>query len=100
MPEIPRAMVFSDMQFKDFGSDNCLRIEDSRLYKKSLQHLGYKTVEFIAYSMNGKQENAKLLFVEAKTNVRVNISTGKFNDEIADISQKFMEHGMAVEEKK
>jgi len=84
-------MVFSGMQFRDFGTDNCFRIEDSRLYKVSLQHLGYKTVEFVAYYANGNAGGAKLLFVEAKTSVRVEAKVGKFTDEVADISQKFMD---------
>ena len=36
-------MDFSGMQFNDFGKDNCFHIEKSRLYQKSLAHLGYKT---------------------------------------------------------
>ena len=84
-------MVFSGMQFRDFGTDNCFLIENSRLYKVSLQHLGYKTVEFVVYSANGNAADAKLLFVEAKTTVRAESKTGKFADEVADISQKFMD---------
>ena len=49
-------MVFSGMRFRDFGTDNCFRIENSRLYRVSLQHLGYKTVEFVAYNANGNAE--------------------------------------------
>jgi len=84
-------MVFSGMQFSDFGEDNCFLIEDSRLYQKSLAHLGYKTVEFVMYKENGEPKSGKLLFVEAKTTLRSLENKTRFTDEINDISQKFID---------
>ncbi|MCL2361200.1 MAG: hypothetical protein FWC73_05245 [Defluviitaleaceae bacterium] len=89
----PGDMVFSDMRFRDFGADNCdcYRIEDSNLYRKSLRHLGYKSVEFVVYNSSGRAGESMLIFVEAKTTLRPQNSKSRFSDEIADISQKFMD---------
>ena len=84
-------MVFSGMQFLDFGTDNCFRIEDSRLYRQSLRHLGYKTVEFVTFRANGNPDEGKLLLVEARTSLRLERQSDKFADEISDISQKFID---------
>ena len=83
-------MVFSDMTFKDFGKDNCFQIEESKLYK-SLKHLGFKTVEFVAYRAGNHEGDCRLLFVEAKTTLRSEKDMPRFSDEIADISQKFID---------
>jgi len=84
-------MIYSGMKFIDFGTDNCFLIEESRLYKKSLQHLGFKTVEFVTYRSSAGAEESKLIFVEAKTTLRPESSKIRFADEIADISQKFID---------
>jgi len=91
MQALPGDMVYSGMKFKDFGADNCFLIEDSRLYKKSLHHLGYKTVEFVAYHSAEKAEDSSLIFLEAKTSLRPISNNSRFVDEIADISQKFID---------
>lgn len=84
-------MVYSDMKFRDFGADNCYKIEESKLHKKSLKHLGYKTVEFVAYLSADTIEESSLIFVEAKTTLRPTNNMIRFDDEIEDISQKFMD---------
>ena len=84
-------MVFSGMQFRDFGNDNCFRIEDSNFYKKSLQHMGYKTVEFVTYKRENGNGEGSLYFVEAKTSLRPMSNEPRAVDEISDISQKFID---------
>ena len=75
----------SGMTFGDFDKDDCFNIEKYELYKKSLSHLGFKTVEFVLY------RHDKLLFVEAKPSLRTEVNGNRFSDEVADISQKFMD---------
>ncbi|MCL2015655.1 MAG: hypothetical protein FWG68_05350 [Defluviitaleaceae bacterium] len=82
-------MVFSDMQFRDFGADNCYQIEKSQLYQKSLRSFGFKIVEFIVCYLPDESDGDKLIFVEAKTSLRSINNEREFNEEIADISQKF-----------
>lgn len=84
-------MVFSGMKFRDFGADNCYKVEESALYKKSLKHLGYKAVEFVARLTTNHSEENSLLFVEAKTALLPEKSKDRFSNEIAAISQKFMD---------
>ena len=84
-------MVFSGMKFRDFGIDNCYRIEESELYKTSLRHLGFKTVEFVIYHSACDAGESKLIFVEAKTTLRQESAKIRFAEEIAGISQKFMD---------
>jgi len=84
-------LFYSDMQFIDFGADNCFRIEDSHFYKKSLQHMGYKTVEFVTYKSPNESGEGSLYFVEAKTSLRPCINTERAANEIADIAQKFID---------
>jgi len=84
-------MIYSDMKFRDFGADNCFFIEESRLYKKSLHHLGFKTVEFVAFSPADQMTDSKLIFVEAKTTLRQASAKARFEEEIGDISQKFID---------
>ena len=86
-----RDMIFSGMRFKDFGSDNCYLMEESRLYQKSLKHLGYKTVEFVVSHSVANMEEHKLVFVEARTTLRPRSTKTRFDNEITDISQKFMD---------
>ena len=75
-------MVFSGMKFKDFGTDSCFRIEESILYKTSLQHLGFKTVEFVAFHPTDDATEGKLIFVEARTTLRPENTGFKFSNEI------------------
>ena len=84
-------MFYSGMQFNDFGTDNCFRIEDSNFYKKSLQHMGYKTVEFVTYKPQNGNGDGSLYFVEAKTSLRPSTNTERAANEIADIAQKFID---------
>ena len=84
-------MVYSGMKFRDFGIDNCYRIEESKLYQKSLRHLGFKTVEIVTYLSADKIGESKLIFMEAKTTLRPESTKLRFADEIADISQKFID---------
>ena len=86
-----RDMVFSCMKFRDFGADNCYLIEESQLYQTSLRHLGFKTVEFVTYRSANDTKESKLIFVEAKTTLRPESAVSRFADEIADISQKFVD---------
>ncbi|MCL1999601.1 MAG: hypothetical protein FWG65_12640 [Turicibacter sp.] len=81
-------MGFSDMQFRDFGTDNCYRIEESNLYIETLEK-AFKIVEFVVYQPIDA-DTGKLIFVEAKTNLPPQTKSA-FNKEIADISQKFMD---------
>jgi hypothetical protein len=84
-------MIYSDMKFRDFGTDNCFFIEESRLYKKNLGRNGFKTVEFVAFSPSDKAEDSKLIFIEAKTTLRQESAKARFEEEINDIPQKFMD---------
>jgi len=98
--------VFSGMQFRDFGNDNCFRIEDSNFYKKSLQHMGYKTVEFVTYKRENGNGNGdgSLYFVEAKTSLRPMSNEPRAVDEIREFrlwkfAIKVLSEKMAIEEK-
>ena len=84
-------MVYSGMKFIDIGSDNCFRIEDSKLYQKSLSHLGFKSVEFVNYHAAENINESKLIFIEAKTTLRQTCNGSRIADEVTDISQKFMD---------
>ena len=84
-------MVHSGMKFRDFGDDNCFRIEESRLYQKSLQHHGFKMVEFVTLRNAEQPEDSKLVFVEAKTTLRQESAKARFEEEISDIAQKFID---------
>ena len=84
-------MIFSGMKFRNFGADNCYRIEESQLYQKSLRHLGFKAVEFVTYRSASDAEESRLIFVEAKTSLRQKNAELRFVDEIANISQKFID---------
>jgi len=84
-------MVYSGMKFRDFGTGNCFFIEKSHLYQKSLRHHGFKTVEFVAFSPADQAKDSKLIFVEAKTTLRQERAKARFEEEINDISQKFID---------
>jgi len=92
MQDDAKNMIFSGMQFrKDFGADNCYLIEDSYLHKQSLSSYGFKAVEFVLYISSNSNESSKLIFVEAKIKIKPPENAKKFSDEIADISQKFID---------
>jgi len=84
-------MVHSGMKFRDFGDDNCFNIEESHLYQKSLQYHGFKMVEFVLLKTTEQQEDSKLVFVEAKTTLRHISAKARFDEEISDIAQKFID---------
>lgn len=84
-------MIHSGMKFKDFGDENCYPIEESRLYQKSLQQHGFKMVEFVAIRNAEQPEESKLIFVEAKTSLRQASAELRFDKEISDIAQKFID---------
>ena len=81
----------SGMTFGDFCKENCFWVEKSKLYNKSLKHLGFKSVEFVLYQEDASNNDNKLLFVEAKTSLRIEDTANKFSAEITNISQKFMD---------
>lgn len=79
-------MIHSEMKFKNFSDDSCYHIEESAFYQKKLKSSGYKTVEFVVCCNRQGNDETKWMFIEAKTVVRM-----KFDKEISDISQKFMD---------
>ena len=80
------SLIYSDMRFNDFDANSCYRIEDAPLYKGTLKHLGFKTVEFVLCLKGIDDGQLKMMFVEAKPVIRP-----KFDNEIRQISQKFID---------
>ena len=72
--------------FGEFDEANCFHIEKSDIYKR-LSSKGFKSVEFVLHL----PEQNELLFVEGKTTLPAVNNLERFNKEIADISQKFMD---------
>ena len=72
--------------FGNFEPSDCFHIENTKLYSK-LKGRGFKSVEFVLH----KPEERKLLFVEGKTTLPAADNIDKYDEEIAHISQKFMD---------
>jgi len=72
--------------FGEFDETGCFHIEKSDIYKR-LSGKGYKSVEFILRL----PEQDELLFVEGKTTLPSADNIERFNEEIADISKKFID---------
>ena len=78
----------SGMIFGDFDHDDCFAIEEDPFYK-SLKSDNFKSVEFVL--CRTRDDDCKLLFVEAKSKLNHGSFTMQFHDEIKKISQKFMD---------
>ena len=72
--------------FGDFELSDCFHIEKTKLYSK-LSGRGFKSVEFVLH----RPQKHELLFVEGKTTLPSIDNKVKYNDEIVEISQKFMD---------
>ena len=75
------------MVFGNFDKANCFHIEKMEIYSRDLSRHGVKSVEFVLY----RPETNKTLFVEGKTSVSIEKGRGRFQRDISDISQKFMD---------
>jgi hypothetical protein len=78
--------VESNMRFGVFDEADCLRIEKTELYVR-LSGRGFRSVDFI---LNQKGSN-ELFFVEAKATLPANKNITDFENEIYEISRKFMD---------
>ena len=78
--------VESSMHFGVFDEADCFRIEKTDLYVR-LSGRGFSSVDFI---LNQKSSN-ELFFVEAKTTLPANRNIPDFENEIHEISRKFMD---------
>ena len=79
----------SDMTFGDYGVENLLHIEKTELYK-SLAGKGYKTVEFILL----RPEAMELWYVEAKKTLPDEKNSERFEENLSEITQKFIDSFM------
>jgi len=79
-------IIEGGLTFGEFDDANCFHIEKTEIYKR-LSVKGIKSVEFILY----KQEERKLLFVEAKSTLPSKDNIIVFNEELSEISSKFMD---------
>ena len=78
--------VESNMHFGVFDEADCFRIEKTDLYNR-LSGQGFSTVDFI---LNRKFPN-EMLFVEAKATLPANKNIPDFENELLEISRKFMD---------
>ena len=76
----------SDMVFGDFNEADCFHIEQTDI-RKRLASRGVKSVEFVLSQPMEK----RILFVEAKSTLPSANNIERFEEEINDISQKFMD---------
>jgi len=76
----------SDMLFGDFDEANCFLIEKTAIYR-SISGKGYKSVEFVL----SRPESNELLFIEGRSTLPAQANVDRYNEDISDISQKFMD---------
>jgi len=76
----------SDMLFGDYDEANCFWIEKTDLYG-SIAGKGYKSVEFVLH----RPDRYELQFVEGRSTLPAQGNVERYNEDIAEISQKFMD---------
>jgi len=76
----------SDMLFGDFDEANCFWIEKTDIYQR-FSGKGIKCVEFVLL----RPEIRDLLFVEGRSSLPAQANVERYNEEISEISQKFMD---------
>jgi hypothetical protein len=79
-------IIEGDLTFGDFDDENFFHIEKTNIYE-TLSVKGVKSVEFLL----NKPEKNELLFVEGKTTLPSKGNLERYNEEIADISKKFLD---------
>jgi hypothetical protein len=72
--------------FGDFDEVNCFWIEKTDLYRR-LSGKGFRSVEFVL----SRPEKRELIFVEGRTTMPATANLNRFNEDISEISQKFID---------
>ena len=79
-------IIEEGLTFGDYHDADCFHIEKTNIYKR-LSGKGIKSVEFLLY----RPEENKLLLVEGKSTLPAQNNKIAFDEEISEISRKFMD---------